>query len=613
MNRIELLAPARDVECGIAAIDCGADAVYIGAENYGARENAGNSVDDIAQLVNYAHRYWAKVYVPINTLLYDREFPDVLKLIRQFYDCGVDALIIQDTGLLECDLPPIPLIASTQMHIDAPEKVAFLEKCGFQRVILALELTLDQIHAIRKAAPRVELEYFIHGALCVCYSGQCTMSYAIGGRSANRGQCAQPCRKSYSLVDAEGTVLEEDRHLLSIRDLNLSDNLGELLDAGITSFKIEGRLKDKTYVSNIVAHYRSRLDPWLKEKGLSKSSSGTCRYDFVPDPDKTFNRGYSHYFLHDRKESLGAIDTPKMVGERIGKVLSVGKKGITLETKIPLHSGDGLCFFDRNHQLCGTFVNEVHGNTLLPAKMEGIEKGTVLFRNHDHEFLTRLEKSRSDRKISFSFTLEEIGENLRLTAMDEDGVTVFGTLSGPFAKADKVEKALATIQNQLQKTGDTEFICSTVTIDLDPVYFLPLSTINEFRRSTLEQLRAARHAQRPVWSFMMERNEEPYPVLDLSFLGNVLNRYAEAFYRRHGVNTIEPAAESGLSLVGRKVMTTKYCIKDQLQVCPKMGKTSRHPEPLSLIDSEGNRFELRFECARCEMEIYLTEKKETPV
>lgn len=605
MRQIELLAPARDVSCGITAVNCGADAVYIGASHYGAREDAGNSVEDIAKLVEYAHKYWVRVYVTFNTILYDNEIPHARRLIRQLYQIGVDGLIIQDMGLLECDLPPIPIIASTQMHNDTPDKVAFLQNIGIRRVILARELSLKQIAAIRQAAPQVELEYFIHGALCVSYSGQCYMSYAVGGRSANRGECAQPCRKSYNLTDSEGNILQADQHLLSIRDLNLTDSLRELLQAGISSLKIEGRLKDETYVANVVGHYRTQLDPLLSKLGLRKSSSGTCALDFTPDLNKTFNRGYTDYFLHDRDAAIGSPQTPKMTGERIGFVTDVRGNRITLATTITLHPGDGICFYDQNQKLQGTQINSVQGNTIIPDKTDGIAKGTVVYRNHDHEFLSQLKNTHSERRIACSFVLKEIQDALVLTVTDEDGIQAEHTLSGPFDSARKPEQALETIHRQLQKTGDTEFHCTSVTVELNQMYFLPISTLNELRRTVLEKLSAARLAARPVTNERIKPTDIPYPVDRLDYQGNILNQLAEAFYRRHGVTEIEPAAESGsVSLQERKVMTTKYCIKYEMNSCPKYQRANNLPETMFLNDKEGNRFKLHFNCARCEMEIY---------
>lgn len=604
--RTELLAPAKDLACGRTAIDCGADAVYVGAPRFGAREAAGNSLDDIAALVSHAHRYWARVYVTLNTLLRDAEFPEALRLIEDLHGASVDGLIIQDMGLLECDLPPVPLIASTQTHNHTPEKVAFLVKVGFRRVILARELSLDEIRAIREAAPGVELESFVHGALCVGYSGQCYLSYALGGRSGNRGQCAQPCRRPYTLVDGEGRAVERDRHLLSLRDLNLSDNLGALLDAGISSFKVEGRLKDETYVANVVAHYRARLDTELAARGMRKSSSGTSRAGFDPDPGKTFNRGYTKYFLHGRQERIGSPDTPKMVGEALGRVVRAGAKGIEIDTAVELHPGDGLCFFDRDGRLCGTVVNEVRGRSVVPEKPEGLVPGTPVFRNHDHAFLSRLRKSRPERRIDVRLALRTApGGPIRLEAVDEDGNRAEVSAEGPFAPADKPDAALENIRRQLSKTGDTEFACAELLVEAVPPPFVPVAALNALRRDLLARLTEARAENRPRATGGITPNDAPYPERELSYLGNVLNRRAQAFYRRHGVERIEPAAESGLDLRGRTVMTTRYCVKHQLGLCTHRGGRSEHREPLSLVDENGRRLELRFDCRRCEMDVYL--------
>ncbi|RPI51132.1 MAG: U32 family peptidase, partial [Chloroflexi bacterium] len=394
MEKVELLAPARDLRCGQVAVDCGADAVYVGAPRFGARQRVGNSLEDIAALVAHAHTYWARVYVTVNTLLFDDELPQAVRLIHELYELGVDAVIIQDVGLLECDLPPIVLIASTQMHNHTPERVAFLEEMGFRRAILARELSLEQIRAIR-ARTSLELEFFVHGALCTGYSGQCTLSYAIGGRSGNRGECAQPCRRRYSLVDGDGQVLVPPRHLLSLRDLALGAELGELLDAGITSFKIEGRLKDEVYVANVVAWYRRELDGALAARGRPRSSSGQGRPAFEPDLDKTFNRGYTAYLVHGRGEPPGALDSPKMVGELLGNVVAVEGANFLLETAVPLHGGDGLCWFGPGQDLEGTVVNAVQPAAagrlrVTPEKMGGIRPGLPLYRNHDHAFLRQV-------------------------------------------------------------------------------------------------------------------------------------------------------------------------------------------------------------------------------
>jgi collagenase-like PrtC family protease len=603
----ELLAPARDLLCGRAAIACGADAVYVGADRFGAREAAGNPLDDIAALVAYAHQYWARVYVTINTILTDSELADAERLAWQLHEIGADGLIIQDVGLLECDLPPLPLIASTQMHNHTPAKVAFLEQVGFRRAVLARELCLDEIRAIRQAAPAIELECFVHGALCVCYSGQCSLSYALGGRSGNRGQCAQPCRKPYRLLDAGGRVLAERSHLLSLRDLNLSEHLPALLDAGVTSFKIEGRLKDLPYVANVVAHYRARLDAALGGSGLPRSSSGTSHVGFTPDPSKTFNRGYTAHFLHGRTETIAFPPTPKMVGEEVGRVTRVGRGELTVGTRLTLHPGDGLCFFDAQGELRGTQVNAAQGERIAVQNAAGIRVGTRLYRNHDHAFFADVRRARLDRRIAVTLTLRDAPTGVILAARDEDGVEAACELSGRPEAAKDPEAALATIRRQLLKTGSTIYACSEVVVETAAIPFLPVSVLNGLRRDVLDALTVAREERRPRVKGAVAVTDVPYPERELSYLGNVMNAKAETFYRRHGVVRIESAAESGLDLRGRQVMTTRYCLKHQLGLCPTRGAAESLAEPLFLVDDEGNRLRLHFDCTRCEMEIVLDE------
>ncbi len=603
MTAIELLAPAKDLACGMAAIDCGADAVYLGAGRFGAREAAGNALPDIEALVRYAHAYWAKVYVTVNTLLTDEELPAAQRLIERLFYFGVDGIIIQDAGLLELDLPPVPLIASTQMHNHTPERVAFLEGVGIKRAILARELSLEEIRSIR-ARTSIELEAFVHGALCVCYSGQCYLSYALGGRSGNRGQCAQPCRKSYTLTNARGAVLARNQHLLSLRDLNLSHHLGELLDAGITSIKIEGRLKDKSYVANVVAHYRQALDAELAARDLRRGSSGRSIYDFTPDPVKTFNRGFSSYFLHGRGERVGGVKTPKMVGEIVGSVTALLSHGARVETLLALHPGDGLCFFDAHGALRGTTLNGVDGDLLLLEKSEQLAVGMTLYRNHDHVFLAHLLKSETARRIDVRFTLRETPEGLALQVVDEDGNAAVVSLACAKAPAHQPEMALENMRKQFQKTGGTIFACADVAIELSQPLFVPVAALNALRRDAIEALAAEREVSRPNERGGAVRNDIPFPRMTLDYTGNVLNRNAEEFYRRHGVTTIEPAAETGvLDLRGRTVMTTRYCIRHQVNLCPKQG--AHRAAPLYLTDMEGNRLELRFACDRCEMDVIL--------
>jgi len=603
MNSIELLAPAKDLETGLVAVNAGADAVYIGAPRFGARQAVGNSLHDIEKLVDYAHKYWARVYTTVNTLLYDDELEEAVQLCHWLYQAGVDALIIQDVGLLESVLPPLPLFASTQMHNHAPERVAFLEQVGLRRVILARELSLEQITAIR-AATTIELETFIHGALCVCYSGQCALSYAIGGRSGNRGQCAQPCRRAYALVDRYGNTQVPSRHLLSLKDLNLTDYLRDLIAAGVCSFKIEGRLKDQAYVKNVVAHYRQRLDTILPEMGLSASSSGRVSLDFEPDPTKTFNRGYTSYFLTGQRDEIASPQTPKHAGEPIGVVTALGLNSFTLNVPALLNNGDGLTFFGRDGQLQGTLVNRVDGAAIFPAKMDGLYVGVQIRRNADHEFLKQLEKSQPERRIPLRMKFSETEDGFRFSAEDPDGNSVVLPLKREKVPAQKAEQARATLERQLTRLGESDFECAELKIELSQPYFLPVSTLNALRRELVEKLSEQRRRNFPRWQARIIPNEVPYPQSGLTFLGNVLNQKAEAFYRRHSVQEIEPAAESGLEMQDRKVMTTKHCLKYELGSCPHQERPIRLDEPLYLVDEDGLQLRLVFNCRECVMEIY---------
>ena len=600
MNKIELLAPAKDVAVAIAAIDCGADAVYLGSPRFSARDAAGNSIEDIHRVVEYAHPYYVKVYAALNTLLYDDELPIAEKIARDLYEAGVDGLIIQDMGLLELDLPPIPLIASTQTNNATPEKVKFLEDVGFSRVILARELTLEQIREIRKQT-QVELECFVHGALCVGTSGQCYMSYALGGRSGNRGQCAQPCRRRYTLKDAGGNTLAADRHLLSIKDLNLSDYLEELLDAGVTSFKIEGRLKDADYVANVVGFYRQKLDVILERKGLNKSSSGVVRLNFQPDPQKTFNRGYTDYGIAGKAVDIGSIYTPKSIGQVVGSVVSVGRNDFVLDGTTELHNADGLCFLDADSNLIGTSVNGVQGRTVTPQKMDGIHPGLKIFRNYDHEFVKVLDKSPAERKIAIKIVLRETPTGFQLESKDEDGNTAAAVISTEKQAAQKPDAARQTIETQLKKLGNTIFECTDLRLDFLQMYFFPVSTLNAIKRDVTQKLLDARQSALPNHpSPIVHRQSVSYPQKHLTYLGNVLNEKARAFYHKHGVETIEPGAETGVDMAGRVVMTTKYCLRRQLGLCGG-GKLAA---PLTLIDEQGRSFRVEFRCGVCGMTVY---------
>ncbi len=604
-GRIELLAPAKDGPTARAAILCGADAVYLGADRFGAREAAGNAMSVIREVTDFAHQYYARVYVTLNTLLHDRELAAAQKMAHQLYDLGVDALIIQDVGLLELDLPPLPLIASTQMHNATVEKVKFWEDVGFSRVILARELTLEQIRQIRSQT-HIELECFIHGALCVGASGQCYLSYALGGRSGNRGQCAQPCRRLYGLKDQRGKLIAKDRHLLSLKDLNLSGHLEELINAGITSFKIEGRLKDIPYVANTVGFYRQRLDAILSKKGLQRGSSGSVRLAFQPNPEKTFNRGFTDYGLTGKLLSVASMDTPKSIGEYVGTVARVEESSFALENAHDLHNADGICFLDRQQNLDGTAVNRLEGLRVYPQKMHGIHVGQDIYRNFDHAFSRQLTGRVAERRIRLSLVLEESAPGLTLSGTDENGNQAHVEITGERQPAQKKAAARQTILTQLAKLGNTIFECSDIQLRTADTYFLPVSRLNAAKRELVEQLLRTRRANRPHLTSGVRKNALPYPEKHLTYLGNALNDKARAFYRRHGVESIEPAAESGVDLSGQVVMTTKYCLRKELGLCQRNG--SEPAEPLILEDEDGREFELRFRCGLCGMEIFLGRK-----
>ena len=600
MNQIELLAPAKDLECGLTAINCGADAVYIGGPRFGARSRVGNSLDDIARLVEHAHLFGARVYVTLNTLLRDDELQPAVDSIHQVHERHVDGVIIQDMGLLECDLPPIPLIASTQTHNTTPERVTFMEQVGFQRVILARELSLEEIKAIR-AATSIELEAFVFGALCVCYSGQCLMSYAIGGRSGNRGECAQPCRKRYRIEDTQGNTVTDWRHLLSLQDWNLLGRLRELIDAGVGSFKIEGRLKDRVYVANVVTAFRQELDRLLIERDLIPSSQGRCEPGFVPDLSKSFNRGFTDSYLDGRPESPGAIESPSWIGESLGCIQAVQAGRFRLDATVSLNNGDGLCFCDEQGQWTGTQVNGCADGWVTPVRMVGLAVGQEVFRNLDQAFVRAVERAHPQRRLGVRLCWQQIDNGAMLIATDEQGVQVRVEVDTPGELPKKPEAALDNLKRQLGKTGGTVFECLEVRIEADEPRFWPVGVINHARREVLEHLMLARLSRYHPLERRHLNNAAPNPKLTLNYLGNVLNEKAAAFYRRHGVTQIEPAAESGLDLDGRVVMTTKYCLRQELGHCLK--QKPEGDKDWILVDEKEHRYGLSFDCAQCQMSI----------
>ena len=603
MNKIELLAPAKNLETGMAAINYGADAVYIGAPKFGARYAAGNSLEDIQKLIKYAHQYWAKVYITMNTILYDHELKEAEELIHQVYEMGADALIIQDMGILEMNLPPIELHASTQTHNYDIDRIKFLEKVGFSRIILARELSLEQIKEIREQT-NVELEYFVHGALCVSLSGQCYFSHAIGGRSANRGECSQACRMKYDLIDEEGKIIAKNKHLLSLKDLNLSKHLEEIVESGICSLKIEGRLKDESYLKNITSHYRNTLDHVFSyDDNFIKASSGNCTPNFKPDPERTFNRGYTSYFFTGRIPEIANFHTPKSIGKEVGKIIDVKKDYFTVRSKYELHNGDGLCFFNKNKLLKGIQVNGVKGNRIFPNDMSMIEKDVTLYRNNDHEFAKELKRDQSKRKIAVDLYVECTDKAFTITTVDEDSNSVNYIFEQEFEAAKNEEMAISNIKKQLAKSGDSIYSVENVNIHADFVPFVPAKLLNKIRRESLDNLTKERitiaeeKKNRPLVS------HPQYFTKELSYMGNVVNCKAEDFYHKCGVEKIEKGFELQNQFDGKTIMTTKHCLRHEFGMCHKEVTTQKKKNtPLYLVDSK-NRYKLQFNCQRCEMKI----------
>ena len=606
MKKVELLAPAKDKKTAIAAINSGCDALYIGASNFGARKKVPNSLEDIKEIVDYAHRFYVKVHVTVNTILTDDELVKAQELIQKLYDIGVDAIIVQDMGIiklaLDGKLPPIVIHASTQCDNRTLEKVKFFNEIGVSRIILARELSLEQIKTICEFS-QSEIETFVHGALCVSYSGQCYMSYYIGGRSANRGECAQACRKKYSLVDDKGNIIAKDKYLLSMKDFNASSHLKELIDAGVKSFKIEGRLKDENYVKNVVAYYRCEID-----KFAQKTSSGKVFLDFEPDVKKSFNRGFTDYFLDGCKnpstadavplpfsrevECIYNFDTPKSIGEKLGKITKVGRDYFEIggqegnkagaQACIRINPQDGLYFNGY-----GCLVNKVEGNKIYPNKMDGISVGFEVYRNFDSLFEKQLENSRTKRRIGVKF----IYSDGILKAVDEDENSV--TIELPADEPPKnPEKMKENFINQLKKTGESDFYAEDIEID-DDVPFMPVSKINKLRRNILDMLMAVRlknyrrDSQKPL-------KYTKFPQHKLDYRANIHNKEAKSFYENCGCAVCEMSAESGS--FPNELMRTKHCLKFAFNMC-------KSPKKLFLIDERGQKYPLKFDCKNCEMVI----------
>ena len=591
---LELLAPAKNLECGIAAIDHGADAVYIGAQRFGARASAGNSVDDIARLCDYAHQFHAKVYVTVNTIIYDDELDDTRRLLAELADARVDAILVQDMSLLTSN-SSLPLHASTQTDNRTTEKVAWLRDLGFSRVVLARELSIDEIRAIHESVPDVELEVFVHGALCVSYSGQCYASQYCFRRSANRGECAQFCRMQFDLVDADGRVIEHDRHLLSLKDMCQIDNLEALAEAGATSFKIEGRLKDVGYVKNVTAAYSERLNQLVRRHPdrYRRASWGHCRYTFTPNLQKTFNRGYTDYFARGRRPDIASFDTPKAMGEFVGTVKEIGRNALTVAGTARFANGDGLCFLNGERQLEGFRVNRVEGNRLFPQQMPaGLHPGQRLYRNSDQEFDRLLAKPSAERKIPITLSLQPTTDGFRLSSADASVEMAIAHQTAEKPQRDNIVR-------QLTRLGNTPYECREVDLPADFNYFIPSSQLAELRRQLVAVLSPkAQPAQIAHPAHTAHPSSAPhYPQ---PHLYNIANTEAARFY---GVD--QPTAYELRPAHDAVLMQCRHCLRFALGFCVRNG--GRRPtwrEPLSLRLGDGRTFRLEFDCRNCQMNVY---------
>ena len=622
-HHLELLSPARDVAIAREAILHGADAIYIGGPSFGARHNAENSVADIAELVRFARLFHVRIFVTLNTILHDDELEGARQLIHQLYDAGVDALIVQDMGIMELDLPPIEIHASTQCDIRTLDKARFLDQAGFSQLVLARELNLQQISAIHQQVDST-IEFFIHGALCVAFSGQCNISHAQTGRSANRGDCSQACRLPYTLKDEHGGVVAYEKHLLSMKDNNQSANLRALVDAGVRSFKIEGRYKDMGYVKNITAWYRQRLDEILEScPDLARASSGRTAHFFVPDPDKTFHRGSTDYFVTDRKIDIGAFDSPTFTGLVVGELQQVRKHDLLAVTHEPLSNGDGLNVLVKR-DVVGFRANvaqelaryEEEGQPRwqyriepneLPEQLRRARLPQILSRNLDHNWQQALQKTSAERRIGLRWQAELSADNLKLTATSEEGIQVSHQLNGPFESAKKPEQALEQLHDLLGQLGTTQYHAEQVEIDAPFVPFVPNSQLKSLRRELIEQLSEARIAAFPHGSRKPVSVPPPvYPQSHLTFLANVYNEKARAFYQRYGVELIDAAYEAHEETGEVPVMITKHCLRFSFNLCPKQAKgvtgVRTKVSPMQLVHGD-EVLTLKFDCKPCEMHV----------
>lgn len=622
-RHLELLAPAKTTAIGREAVLHGADAVYIGGPAFGARHAAGNTMGDIAALVEFAHRFRVRIYVTLNTILHDRELEPARHLARQCWEAGVDALIVQDMGLLELDLPPIDLHASTQCDIRDPARARFLADVGFSQLVLARELTLGEIAAIRTALPDdVVVEHFVHGALCVAYSGQCYISHAQTGRSANRGDCSQACRLPYTLKDDKGRVVAFEKHVLSLKDNDQSANLADLIAAGVGSFKIEGRYKEAPYVKNLTGHYRRLLDAFMEANpDYAPSSSGRTQLSFAPDPDKTFHRGTTDYFTRGRQDDIGAFDTPAFVGAALGTLARIGPDWLEIETNETLANGDGIAYLDKRETRgfqadrvlrigtgAGTARWRIHPGQPM-ADLPGLRVGMTLSRNRDHAWEQALLRDSARRQIAVNARFAEDDTGYSLALVDEDGISVLARMDAEKLSAKHPAEAESRLRQQIDRFGDTDFVPTGIAVDCREPRFVPPSLLNLLRRDAVAQLVAARIAAYPQ-PRRRPSTEPPaaYPVEALSYLANVYNEAARHFYARHGVKLVEAAYEAHEQPGEVSLMITRHCLRHAFSLCPKQAKGVQgvqgqvRAEPMTLVN--GNEtLRLEFDCRACEMHV----------
>lgn len=608
MTSIELLSPARDLACGKAAVDHGADAVYIGAPRFGARQSASNSVEDIAELCKYAHRFGVRVYVTLNTILYDDELHETERLAWELYRVGVDAFIVQDMSLLRLNMPPVPLHGSTQMDNRTVDKAQWLNRHGISQIVLARELTLHEISAIHRAVPNVIIEAFVHGALCVSYSGRCYASQFCFQRSANRGACAQFCRLPFTLIDAEGREIMREKHPLSLRDMNRSEQLEVMMNAGVRSFKIEGRLKDEAYVKNVTAYYRQAIDSILsRRKEFVRASYGTSSFTFKPDLNNSFSRGYTDYFLHGRTPNLASMDTPKSRGPEVGFVKEIRGGCIIVAGSSCFNNGDGLCYMDADGHMKGFRVNRAEGNHLYPAKMPTVRKGDTLWRSYNQQWESVMSGISATRLMHVRWVLEECEVGFLLSAVREDGVVIKQTFESEHVLARTSQEE--SIRSVLSKLGDTCYQAKEVEIRFTQPWFVPRSLLAEWRRTVLAQfVQPDRIKETKVFTVQTHDDAINQTCSDIECI-NVSNAEARKFYEHEGFSEIPEAIETRTKIAeeGQTLMTCRYCLRYELGWCPThQGARSPYREPYYLVSRDGRRFRLKFDCQACQMKVVTT-------